>query len=173
MEITESRFIRSLLRAILAITFTLVLLPFVETYSESVKDQSQSGKSTSNSPNAANLSAIVLPMGGLNATSANYGISMTIGETVVGRSSAGGKNLSLGFQSVVAQSMADCGDINGSGGINIADVVYLVNYIFAGGPSPLDISIGDVNCSGSTNIADVVYLVNYIFANGPATCDAC
>ncbi len=35
----------------------------------------------------------------------------------------------------------DCvpGDADGSGGVDIDDVVYLINYIFGGGPAPVDI----------------------------------
>ncbi len=66
-----------------------------------------------------------------------------------------------------------CGDFDASGQNDIADVVYLVNYIFAGGPAPHDDRIGDVDCSQQTNIADAVYLVNYIFVGGPGPCAAC
>jgi len=31
---------------------------------------------------------------------------------------------------------AECGDVNGSNGVDIDDVVYLINYIFASGPPP-------------------------------------
>ena len=58
------------------------------------------------------------------------------------------------------------GDANGVGGVNSADVLYLINYIFAGGPAPL--GPVDVNGDGSVNSADVLYLINYIFAGGPA-----
>jgi len=32
-----------------------------------------------------------------------------------------------------------CGDADGSGAIDIDDVVYEINYIFGGGPAPVDI----------------------------------
>jgi hypothetical protein len=57
------------------------------------------------------------------------------------------------------------GDANGVGGVNSADVLYLINFIFAGGPAPL--GPVDVNGDGSVNSADVLYLINYIFAGGP------
>ncbi len=66
-----------------------------------------------------------------------------------------------------------CGDIDGTGDVNISDAVYMVNYIFAAGPAPLDERGGDIDCSGDVNISDAVYLVNYIFAGGPAPCAAC
>ncbi len=66
-----------------------------------------------------------------------------------------------------------CGDFDASGGVDIADVVYQVTYIFSGGPAPADAREGDVNCDLSVNIADIVYLINYIFRGGPAPCEAC
>ncbi len=60
------------------------------------------------------------------------------------------------------------GDANGSGGVDIDDVVYVINYIFGGGPEPVhDICCGDANGSGAIDIDDVVYLINYIFGGGP------
>ncbi len=66
-----------------------------------------------------------------------------------------------------------CGDCDGSQQINVSDLVYMVNYIFAGGPAPQDSSQGDINCTGQMDIADAVYMVNYIFASGPAPCSGC
>ena len=59
------------------------------------------------------------------------------------------------------------GDVNGSGAVDIDDVVYLINYIFAGGPGPEPLDSGDANCSGGVDIDDVVYLIAYIFSGGP------
>jgi bacillopeptidase F len=60
------------------------------------------------------------------------------------------------------------GDADGSGIINIADVVFLLNYLFVNGPPPVPLLAGDANCDGVVNDADVVYLINYLFVNGPA-----
>jgi hypothetical protein len=70
-------------------------------------------------------------------------------------------------------ALAKCGDVNCDGTINSADFVYLVNYLFGGGPLPckpfsLNPSRGDVNGDGTVNSADFVYLVNYLFGGGPA-----
>jgi hypothetical protein len=62
------------------------------------------------------------------------------------------------------------GDANCDGLVNIADVVYLVNYLFTSGPDPCLSRLGDVNCDKAINIADVVYLVNYLFTSGPEAC---
>ena len=66
-----------------------------------------------------------------------------------------------------------CGDANGSGTVNISDAVYLIAYIFSGGPAPEPLLAGDANCSGSVNISDAVYLIAYIFSGGPAPCEGC
>jgi hypothetical protein len=62
------------------------------------------------------------------------------------------------------------GDANGDGEINVTDVVYLINYLFIGGPEPLPWESGDVNCDGIINSSDAVYLINYLFISGPPPC---
>ncbi len=66
-----------------------------------------------------------------------------------------------------------CGDADGSAQINIADAVYLISYIFSGGPAPSPLLAGDANCSLNVNVADAVYLVEYIFLHGAIPCAAC
>ncbi len=66
-----------------------------------------------------------------------------------------------------------CGDPNHSGIVSISDAVYLINYIFAGGPAPNPVEAGDANCSGAVSISDAVYVINYIFAGGPTPCASC
>jgi hypothetical protein len=66
------------------------------------------------------------------------------------------------------------GDVNADNRINISDVVYMINWIFGGGPEPIpDQFVGDVNCDSTANVSDVVYLINYIFSGGPAPCGPC
>ena len=66
-----------------------------------------------------------------------------------------------------------CGDVNKSGSISISDVVYLIRYIFAGGPAPDPIASADVNCGGTVSISDAVYLINFIFGGGAIPCAGC
>jgi hypothetical protein len=61
-----------------------------------------------------------------------------------------------------------CGDCNEDGSVNVSDVVYLINYLFGGGPEPIPYESGNVNCDSVIDIADAVYLINYIFVGGPA-----
>jgi hypothetical protein len=60
-----------------------------------------------------------------------------------------------------------CGDVNRDGLVDIADVVYLINYLFIEGPAPIPQVAGDANYDFLVNIADVVYLINYLFIVGP------
>ena len=55
-------------------------------------------------------------------------------------------------------------------GYGIAYVVYLINYIFKGGPAPEPFERGDVNCDDKVDLQDVVYLINYLFKGGPEPC---
>ncbi len=59
------------------------------------------------------------------------------------------------------------GDVNADGGVGIADVVYLVNYVLRSGPEPYIMETGDVNCDWLVNMNDIVFLVNYILRSGP------
>ncbi len=67
---------------------------------------------------------------------------------------------------------SECGDVNFSGGIDVSDAVFLVNYIFAFGAAPVP-GTADMNCDGKVNITDAVYLINYIFIGGPQPCAEC
>jgi hypothetical protein len=63
------------------------------------------------------------------------------------------------------------GDADFSGSINVSDAVYMIAYIFGGGPAPKPVwQSGDSDCNGVINISDPVYLVAYIFGGGSAPC---
>jgi hypothetical protein len=64
-----------------------------------------------------------------------------------------------------------CGDVEGSGEVDIDDVVYLIQYIFGEGPPPEPVEAANVDCSIDVDIDDVVYLIQYIFTGGNAPCD--
>ena len=55
------------------------------------------------------------------------------------------------------------GDCNADGLVNSADVIWLVNHIFKGGPAPQPPSQGNTDCVGGLTSADAIRLVNYIF----------
>jgi hypothetical protein len=66
-----------------------------------------------------------------------------------------------------------CGDCNEDAIVNISDAVYLISYIFSGGPAPNPLEAGDSNCDALVNISDAVYLIGYIFSGGSVPCAAC
>ncbi|HVP35722.1 MAG TPA: dockerin type I repeat-containing protein, partial [Terriglobales bacterium] len=60
------------------------------------------------------------------------------------------------------------GSVNGDDQIRVADVIYLINFLFKGGPEPIPVkSCGDVQCDGKINVTDAIYLINYLFKGGP------
>jgi hypothetical protein len=59
------------------------------------------------------------------------------------------------------------GDANGDGIVDLGDIVYLVGYLYKGGPAPDPVEAGDCNCDGIVNLGDVVYLVSYLYKGGP------
>ncbi|MCK4385667.1 MAG: dockerin type I repeat-containing protein, partial [candidate division Zixibacteria bacterium] len=65
------------------------------------------------------------------------------------------------------------GDANGDGGVDITDIVYLINYLFTSGPPPIPRPSGDPNNDCLINVTDIVYLINYLFNEGPAPLQGC
>ncbi len=67
-----------------------------------------------------------------------------------------------------------CGDMNGDfkPQPNIADLTYLVNFLFKAGPAPVPLWKANVNCIGidEPNVADLTYMVAFLFKGGPAPC---
>lgn len=66
-----------------------------------------------------------------------------------------------------------CGDADGTDIVNISDAVFLIAYIFGGGPAPDPLLSGDCDCNEIVNISDAVYVISYIFGGGPAPCAEC
>jgi hypothetical protein len=59
------------------------------------------------------------------------------------------------------------GDCNGDGGYNVADVVFTLGALFAGGPQGTCIDAGDANDDGAMNVADAVFTLGALFSGGP------
>lgn len=60
------------------------------------------------------------------------------------------------------------GDANADGVVNVGDVFFLINNLFAGGPNPPSAACANPNGIGGTTAADIFYLIKYLFAGGPA-----
>jgi hypothetical protein len=78
---------------------------------------------------------------------------------------------SFGFY--VFQYTTVCGDANDDGTVNVGDAVYIIQYVFAGGPPPPWICKADANDDGLPDVGDAVYLVNYIFRSGSPPIETC
>lgn len=111
--------------------------------------------------------------GGGSAGSQTYSARCGIGQAVVGRASSESHGVDCGYYVKTGDGGPEyvCGDANGSGGVDIDDVVFLIAYIFTAGTAPDPIESGDANCSGAVDIDDVVYLIAYIFSGGNVPCD--
>ncbi len=72
------------------------------------------------------------------------------------------------FDTAQATTTFMTGDANADRQINVSDVIYLINYLFKGGPAPVPMEAGDANCDTQKNVSDVIYLINYLFKGGPA-----
>ena len=68
---------------------------------------------------------------------------------------------------VDASLLCRSGDADNSGSIDVSDVIYLINYLFRGGPAPIPSIAGDCNNDNNVSVSDVVYLINYLLKGGP------
>jgi hypothetical protein len=83
-----------------------------------------------------------------------------------------------GASSVMAEQN---GDVNGDLAIDISDAVYLMNFLYLGGPEPAPLACqpfeqvmnGDIDGSGSFEVTDPIRLLNYLFQGGVAPEVAC
>lgn len=60
-----------------------------------------------------------------------------------------------------------CGDVNGSGAIDISDAVQILNHLFSPEGPRLCSGVSDVNGDGSLNISDAIFLLSNLFLGGP------
>lgn len=60
------------------------------------------------------------------------------------------------------------GDMNESGGVTVADITFLIGYVFRGGPPPYCLTEADVSGDGHVTVVDVTSLIAYVFRGGPA-----
>jgi hypothetical protein len=64
------------------------------------------------------------------------------------------------------------GDCDSNGKVNLADITYLIIYVYMSGPAPWPtLEVGDVNCDGKINLADITAMISYVYQDGPILCD--
>jgi len=73
------------------------------------------------------------------------------------------------------------GDVNGDGGLDLSDAIYLLTHLFQGGPAPepcpgaagagggVVSGNGDVNGDNGLDLSDAIYLLTHLFQGGPAS----
>ncbi len=61
-----------------------------------------------------------------------------------------------------------CGDVDGNGdGPDVADLSYLVAFLFQGGPPPPVMNTADLDQVDGVTVSDLTTLVEYLFGSGP------
>ena len=58
------------------------------------------------------------------------------------------------------------GDANDDGARNIADAIFILQYLFGGGAEPSCPDAADANDDGALNIADAVAILQHLFGGG-------
>jgi len=66
-----------------------------------------------------------------------------------------------------------CGDSDSSGFVDVDDIVFILVYLFQGGPAPVPIESSNADCRIYTDIDDLVYIIEYLFRGGPDPCSNC
>ncbi|NCG55422.1 MAG: hypothetical protein GWP35_00805 [Proteobacteria bacterium] len=60
------------------------------------------------------------------------------------------------------------GDFDGNGGVNLADPINMLQYLFSNGPEPSCLKIIDIDDSGVIQLNDPVLMLSYLFSGGAA-----
>jgi hypothetical protein len=84
--------------------------------------------------------------------------------SAIGLSESDSYGVEAGF---VYASRVRRGDVNVDEIVNLGDVVYLIGYLYRGGPEPCPTEAGDVTRDGIVNLGDVVFLISYLYRGGP------
>jgi hypothetical protein len=71
------------------------------------------------------------------------------------------------------ETIYDCGDANSDTNTNVGDAVFVISYVFKGGPAPEPLCVGDANGDHTVNVGDAVWLISYVFKGGPPPVEGC
>ncbi len=116
----------------------------------------------------------VISSGGGSGASTNFIVHGTAGQPAVGSGSSTNYRLTSGFWPGGGDCCLNRGSVDGiigaGGPVDVADLTYLVAYLFGGGPAPPCIEEGNVDgvvgAGGPIDVADLTYLVAYLFLGG-------
>jgi len=64
-------------------------------------------------------------------------------------------------------SPSKCGDVTDDDVIDLGDLLFLIAYLYKGGPAPDPLASGDVNSDGVVDLGDVLYIIAYLYKGGP------
>lgn len=101
--------------------------------------------------------------------------------------------LVLGFLAFVSQGPAQAeqskgvrlaqvnGDVNADAFTDVSDAIYLIRFLYLGGPEPVSLMCepfnqvknGDIDGSGSYEITDPIRLLNFLYLGGPPPVEGC
>jgi len=116
--------------------------------------------------------------GATDATAASYKLGVSVGQPVAGTASSATYQMGIGFW--YGAGGCDCpfqGDINADLGLDVFDVIAIIDIAFSGFTEPRDPSCptgrGDVNNDASTDVFDLIYLIAAAFSGGPLPVDPC
>lgn len=60
-----------------------------------------------------------------------------------------------------------CGDVTNNGIVDLSDAIYLLNFLFKGGPAPKPYTcVGDVKKDGKVDLSDALIILNFLFKGG-------
>jgi hypothetical protein len=103
--------------------------------------------------------------GAINASSTNYKLGLSVGQSVAGAATSTNYQMGIGFWygASAAPACANIvGDLNGDAVYTSSDVVLITNCAFLGAGS-CDLCFSDVNCDGFLTSSDVVLEINRAF----------
>ncbi len=118
----------------------------------------------------------VIASGGRRGSCASYISNGTVGQLVVGSGASADFRLSHGywhsFDRTCCRHRGNADGVAGAGGpVDVADLTFLVAYLFLSGPAPpcLDEANADgvTGAGGPVDVADLTFLVAYLFLGGP------